>query len=47
VSVGVLAWNYVGVRDTGQPLEAEALLILACYLDKEALWRGAELWETP
>lgn len=42
-----LAWNDVGVRDTGQPLEAVALLIFACHLDEEALGGGAELWETP
>lgn len=42
-----LAWNDVGVRDTGQPLEAVALFIFACHLDEEALEGGAELRETP
>lgn len=42
-----LAWNDVGVRDTGQPLEAVALLIFARHLDEEALGGGAELRETP
>lgn len=44
---GRLAWNDVGVGDTGQPLEAVALLIFARYLDEEALGRGAELREAP
>lgn len=37
----VLTRNDVGVGDTGQPLEAVALLVFARYLDKEALGGGA------
>lgn len=44
---GRLAWNDVGVGDTGQPLEAVAFLIFACHLDEEALGGGAEFRETP
>lgn len=47
VEGGCLAWNDVGVGDTGQPLEAVALLVFACHLDEEALGGGAELRETP
>lgn len=38
---GCLAWNNVGVGDTGQPLEAVALLVFARHLDEETLGRGA------
>lgn len=44
---GCLAWNDVGVGDTGQPLEAVALLVFARYLDEEALRGGAKLRKTP
>ncbi len=41
------AWNDVGVGDTGQPLEAVALVVFSCHLDEEALGGSAELRETP
>lgn len=44
---GCLAGNDVGVGDTGQPLEAVALLVFARHLDEEALGGRAELRETP
>lgn len=44
---GCLAWNDVGVGDTGQPLEAVALLVFTCHLDEKALGGCAELRETP
>lgn len=43
----VLTRNDVGVGDTGQPLEAVALLVFARHLDEEALRGGASLWQAP
>lgn len=42
-----LAWNDVGVGDTGQPLEPVALLVLPRHLDEETLRRRAEFREAP
>lgn len=42
-----LAWNDIGVGDTGQSLETVALIIFPGHPDVEALRGGAKLWQSP